>query len=184
MTACQPPDDTFPSSLARLTVDWTAVAREAAAALEACGVDPPGELWNILLRAEETGNRPAVESVIAEHERDGARRSTRLPAADRLADRDGDRDGEAAAGVCSLNCADACHIALERHELAGQVDAVVGRDTVTAHKPNPEPLLATVRALGVVPEDVLFVGDSDRDDETARRAGIRFAYVEDWLQRA
>lgn len=167
-------------TLVRLTVDWDVVACEAASALEAVGLDPPSDLWEMLVRAEETGHRDAVETVIAGHEREGARASERLPAADCLLD----LDGHVAVGVCSLNCAEACHIALDRHELAGRVDAVVGRDSVPGQKPDPEPLLATVDELGVGPDRVLFVGDSERDAVTADRAGVRFVHVEDWLQRA
>jgi phosphoglycolate phosphatase len=37
--------------------------------------------------------------------------------------------------------------------------------------------LATLDALGVAPEEALFVGDSPRDKETADRAGVAFEYV-------
>ena len=56
---------------------------------------------------------------------------------------------------------------------------VIGRDTVETFKPDPESLLAAVDRLGVRPERTLFVGDSERDAETADRAGTRFAYVGD-----
>lgn len=232
-------------TLVRLAVDWEDVSREAASVLEERGIDPPGNLWEMLVLADESGHRDAVEAVIAGHEREGARDSERLPAADHLArrlpddgggdgdvvedgngdvvedgdgngdvledgggggdgngngndhvtgdgdgnrpvedDGDGNRTGDGAVGVCSLNCVDACHLALERHELAGRVDAVVGRDSVPAQKPDPEPLLVTVRELGVSPDRVLFVGDSGRDALTARRAGVEFVHVDDWLERA
>jgi phosphoglycolate phosphatase len=34
-----------------------------------------------------------------------------------------------------------------------------------------------VEDLGVTPDDVLFVGDSASDEETAERAGTRFEWV-------
>ncbi len=82
-------------------------------------------------------------------------------------------------GVCSLNCEAACRRALESHGLASAVDVIVGRDTVETQKPDPEPLLVAVDELGVEPADTVFIGDSARDEQTARRAGVEFEYVGD-----
>jgi phosphoglycolate phosphatase len=57
--------------------------------------------------------------------------------------------------------------------IAGAFDAVVGGDTLPVKKPDPGPLL---RAAGMLAQDfTLFVGDSEVDAETARRAGMAFA---------
>jgi phosphoglycolate phosphatase len=161
-------------TLVRLDVDWGAVTEEAEAVLRARGLEADGSLWDLLQRAEEAGqrHRRAVEEVIADHEREGARSAGRLPLAEEL-------PAGMPTGVCSLNCEAACRIALELHGLDGHVDAVVGRDTVAAHKPDPEPLLATVDALGAGPRAALFVGDSDSDRVTAERAGVDFQPVAD-----
>jgi phosphoglycolate phosphatase len=58
------------------------------------------------------------------------------------------------------------------------VDAVVGRDSVETHKPDPEPLLATLEGMGCSPDDAEFVGDSERDEVAAERAGVRFRWVD------
>jgi phosphoglycolate phosphatase len=159
-------------TLADLAVDWDAVAADIRSVLVERGVATPEgqDLWTMLERSEAAGHRPAVEAVIADHERPGAQNSTRLPLADGLP-----RDRPV--GVCSLNCEAACRLALEVHGLADRVDAVVGRDSVATEKPDPEPLLETVRRLEVPPERTLFVGDSPRDEECARRAGTDFRYV-------
>ena len=160
-------------TLVRLTVDWDAVAADVAEILDGCGVDTDGMgLWRMLERSEELGHRDVVEEAIAAHEREGARRSERLAFADEMVT---DRP----VGICSLNCEDACRIALDSHDLGEHVACVVGRDTVETFKPDPESLLAAVERLGVRPERTLFVGDSERDAETADRAGTRFAYVGD-----
>jgi phosphoglycolate phosphatase len=160
-------------TLVRLVVDWDAVAADVAAVLRERDVEPPHDLWEMLERADETGHRPAVEEAISDHERAGARASERLPLADSVPE-------VGTVGVCSLNCEAACHIALERHALTERVGAVVGRDSVATAKPHPEPLLATLDALGVPPEDAVFIGDSERDEVTAQRAGVAFYYVSEW----
>jgi len=158
-------------TLVRLDVDWGAVAEEAAAALSARGVDTAGmNLWDVLEAADDAGHRATVEEVIAAHEREGARTSRRLPTADEL-------PLDVPVGVCSLNCEAACRLALETHGIDGYVTAVVGRDTVDTYKPNPEPLLTAIRELSADPGRTLFVGDSERDAEAARRAGVQFQYV-------
>jgi len=165
-------------TLAELAVDWAAVHRDVGRTLESHGVDPGDrDLWGLLERSrEEPTLAEAVEATIAEHEREGARTSARLAPADRLLAHPADLP----VGVCSLNCEAACRLALERHELDGRVRAVVGRDTVATEKPDPEPLLATLRGLEVPPERAVFVGDGERDELTAQRAGTDFRYVEDW----
>jgi phosphoglycolate phosphatase len=157
-------------TLVRLAVDWDAVAREVGDLLRSRDVTPPDDLWTMLDRADETGHRAAVEATIAEHETTGARNS------ERLAHADGVPVG-LPVGVCSLNCEAACHVALETHDLSEAVHAVVGRDSVATKKPDPEPLLAVVRELDVAPGRALFVGDSERDEVTASRAGTDFRYV-------
>ncbi len=165
-------------TLAELAVDWAAVRRDVGRTFETHGVDPGDrDLWRLLERSrKEPALAEAVEATIAEHEREGARTSARLASADRLLAHPADLP----VGVCSLNCEAACRLALERHELDGRVRAVVGRDTVETEKPDPEPLLATLRDLGVPPERAVFVGDGERDEVTAERAGTDFRYAEDW----
>ncbi|RBI63906.1 HAD family hydrolase [halophilic archaeon] len=158
-------------TLVDLVVDWDAVAEEVAAVLGEGGVDASdADLWAMLDLADEAGLRPEVEAVIGDHECDGARNSTRLRRADELLDL------TVPVGVCSLNCESACRVGLETHDLASSVDAVVGRDSVATRKPDPEPLLATLDALGV-DGDAVFVGDSRRDELTAERAGVAFEWV-------
>lgn len=159
-------------TLVRLLVDWETVAGEVTAALRDRGATPPDGLWAMLQHAKGTAHHEAVEAVIARHEHEGARRSERLSRAD-------DLPLSVPVGVCSLNCAAAARIALDAHGLDDHVRTVVGRDTVSTEKPHPEPLLTTVRALDASPERTLFVGDSARDEETARRAGTAFEWVED-----
>jgi phosphoglycolate phosphatase len=166
-------------TLAGLAVDWAEVHRDVAGVLDEHGVDTDGmDLWDLLKRSRERDAlAEAVETTIADHEREGARNSERLPCADRLLEHPADLP----VGVCSLNCEAACRLALDRHALADRVGAVVGRDTVETEKPDPEPLLATLRGLDAPPERAVFVGDSEQDELAAERAGVPFRWVEAWL---
>ncbi|WP_089697624.1 HAD family hydrolase [Halogranum gelatinilyticum] len=160
-------------TLVRLAVNWNDVASDVVDVFADAGVDAADyDLWGMLDLADEHGLRAEVEAAIADHETTGARESTRLPLADTVADQ------TVPVGVCSLNCEASCRVALDVHELATHVDSVVGRDSVATRKPDPEPLLATLRGLDVDAADALFIGDSRRDAETAERAGTAFRYVD------
>lgn len=161
-------------TLVDLQVDWNQVASDVIGVYEDAAIEPPGDgLWELLESAPEHGLEADVEEAIASHERAGAEVSDRLALADALHPTHADRTA-----VCSLNCEDACRIALSTHGVADGVSAVVGRDSVANHKPDPEPLLAAVRALDAEPERTLFVGDSERDAVTAERAGVAFQWVD------
>lgn len=158
-------------TLVHLAVDWDEVAQDGAAFLESKGVDAGGvDLWAMLEMAAEIGERDAIEGIISEYECRGAEQSTRLPTAD-------DLPQTVPVAVCSLNCEQACRLALEQHDIAEYVEVVIGRDTVPTEKPDPEPLLTAVQRLGVAPDRSLFIGDSERDELTAQRAGTAYRYV-------
>ncbi|GAA0514515.1 phosphoglycolate phosphatase [Halorubrum aquaticum] len=165
-------------TLLELAVDWDAVAEDVVGVYAEHALIPPtGDLWSLLDAAADYGVEAAVEETIADHERAGASASTLLSLGERLAAGEDDHP----AAVCSLNCEEACRIALETHGLEGAIEAVIGRDTAETHKPEPESLLAAVDALGAEPERAVFVGDSESDAVTADRAGVPFVSVADLL---
>jgi phosphoglycolate phosphatase len=171
-------------TLVELAVDWGTVASSVLEVYAKHAVKPPTkDLWGLLEAADGYGIGDPVEEAIALHERAGARDSTLLPLGERLIEAGGGRAGAPPAGVCSLNCEEACRIAVETHGLGDALDpdAIVGRDTVETHKPEPESLLAAVDRLGAEAENALFVGDSPRDEATAERAGVAFAWVADLI---
>ena len=164
-------------TLVDLAVDWGVVTRDVAAVLRENDVEPETvSLWGMLELSETTGHRDVVEATITEYEREGARQSTRLSLADGL-------PHDVPVGVCSLNAEAACRLALEVHELAHAVGPVVGRDSLGSEKPDPEGLLSVVDDLEADPGATVFVGDSERDAETARRAGTEFAWASEFDQR-
>lgn len=159
-------------TLVRLDVDWEAVRDGVRAILREEGVDPtPFETWELLDAAEDEGRGDEAHALISDHECDGARVSRELPTAGELAAIQGP------VGVLSLNSEDACHIALEKHDLASYVDVVAGRETPPARKPDPRSLQWVLDELDVAASETLFVGDSESDEVTAERAGTAFRWV-------
>jgi len=66
---------------------------------------------------------------------------------------------------------------LRREEIDGCLSTIIGRDDVHMPKPDPEGVGMALTAMGLAPETVLYVGDSETDDKTARNAGVDFAAV-------
>lgn len=162
-------------TLVDLAVNWDEVATAVVQMFGKRGIDTSGNLWDLLDRASNVDLRGHVEEIISEYECEGAHYSERLALADQLVSED------RPVAVCSLNCEEACRIALRKHGLDSHVDAVIGRDTVEKPKPDPGPLEAAAAALDIAPEKTMFVGDTDRDAITAERAGTGFLYVRDLL---
>ena len=75
-------------------------------------------------------------------------------------------------GVCTNKIDRASRSVLAHLGLAGFFGIVVSGDTLSTQKPDPAPLLAAFDALGV--GERIYVGDSEVDAETARRADLPF----------
>ena len=67
--------------------------------------------------------------------------------------------------------------AIIRHFFGDRMACVIGVSEITPVKPDPTGTQRVLRYLGLMPAQVLFVGDSDVDIETAKRAGIPFLGV-------
>jgi len=66
---------------------------------------------------------------------------------------------------------------LEKLAWRSSVSALVCGDTVCSSRPDPEPLLAACKTIGVEPENALMVGDDPRDVEAGNRAGCHTAFA-------
>ncbi|MFZ6031383.1 MAG: HAD family hydrolase [Chloroflexota bacterium] len=66
---------------------------------------------------------------------------------------------------------------LQREKLDTLPDVIVGGEDVQRHKPDPQGLYLALERLGNLPSEVLYIGDSLVDAETAQRAGVAFAAV-------
>ena len=59
------------------------------------------------------------------------------------------------------------HVGLGEH-----FDAIVGCDSCTRHKPDPEPVHVALARIGYAPNDAVFVGDSIHDMAAGNAAGV------------
>jgi pyrophosphatase PpaX len=62
---------------------------------------------------------------------------------------------------------------LELTGLANFLPVVIGADSVTRHKPEPEPVLLALERLGVRADEALMMGDSPHDISAGNAAGVR-----------
>jgi len=88
-----------------------------------------------------------------------------------------------ALGICTNKPERPARAVLAHLGLNAHFPVVIGGDSLRLRKPEPAPLQAAVSALSA--RDVLFVGDSEVDAETAARAGLPFAlYTEGYRKGA
>ncbi len=74
--------------------------------------------------------------------------------------------------VCTNKPVEAANQVLKALGLAPLLDAVIGGGSTPALKPDPQPFLAALAALGAGPERGIMIGDSQADIEGAKRAGL------------
>jgi phosphoglycolate phosphatase len=72
---------------------------------------------------------------------------------------------------------------LQGLDLYRRAACVIAGDTVARVKPDPMPLLAAARRMGVAPGRCLYLGDAERDMQAARAAGMvalaaRYGYID------
>lgn len=66
---------------------------------------------------------------------------------------------------------------LEKLGWRSSASAVVCGDTVSSSKPDPEPVLAACKIIGIEPANSLMVGDDLRDVQAGKRAGCHTAFA-------
>ncbi|HPX93662.1 MAG TPA: HAD-IA family hydrolase [Bacillota bacterium] len=81
-------------------------------------------------------------------------------------------------GIVTARRCEGMAICLDAFDLSALFDVRVCAEDTARHKPDPEPILFAMEKLGISRTDqVLYVGDTVRDLESARRAGCHFAAV-------
>jgi phosphoglycolate phosphatase len=77
-----------------------------------------------------------------------------------------------AIGVCTNKPEDLARDVIDGLGLQVFIDHLVGGDTLPVKKPDPAPVLAVLRHLGVPPEAAVMVGDTDADIGAGEAAGM------------
>lgn len=157
------------------------VAAELVAVLRRRGIDVPADLASepdpleVLRRTGAAGDHGitrAVEDALCAAERRAVETAEPTPFGREVIVA-AQQAGMPVAAV-SNNSAGAVTAYLAAHRLAGYVSPVVGRAYADPDrmKPNPQPILQAVHALGERPARCVLIGDSLSDIEGARAAGV------------
>lgn len=75
-------------------------------------------------------------------------------------------------GICTNKPEGLAETLLRRLGVRNAFGALVGADTLTVRKPDPEPLYEAARRAGGDPTKCLLIGDSDTDRNTAKAAKV------------
>ena len=75
--------------------------------------------------------------------------------------------------IASSRSSPSLKLFLKNMGIADHFSYIVAADTVVKHKPDPEPVLQTLRECGYKPEEAIVVGDMPVDVLMARHAGVR-----------
>lgn len=79
--------------------------------------------------------------------------------------------------IASSRLTESLMLFMREHHIDHLFDYVVGSDSVTHHKPHPEPVTKTLHAMGYAPEEALVVGDMPVDVAMAHGAEVRACAV-------
>lgn len=162
--------------------EGAALANDARHVLISAGIDLPSPLatttdhLSVLRYGAEAATADVlneVEEVCLLGEIEAARRSEPTPGGHStlVAAHNADRP----VAIVSNNAAAAIEAYLERNEVRSLVGSIVGREhrRPDLMKPNVEPILRALRAIGARPESCAFIGDSVTDIEVSRQARTR-----------
>ena len=75
--------------------------------------------------------------------------------------------------IATSRLTDSLMLFMRHHSIDHYFEYAVGSDSVTHHKPHPEPALKTLAALNITPSEAIMVGDMPVDITMAHNAGIR-----------
>jgi len=81
-------------------------------------------------------------------------------------------DAGAVTGVVTAKKREVAVKTMRQAGVEGLIDLICAMEDTTAHKPDPEPLLAAAAKLGVAPEICVYIGDATHDVMAAKAAGM------------
>ena len=80
-------------------------------------------------------------------------------------------------GVATSRVKETTMIGLNKFGIVPYLDAIVTMEDTTKHKPDPEPVLVSLKKLGSAAEEALMIGDSMFDIRCAHNAGVKAVLV-------
>lgn len=80
-------------------------------------------------------------------------------------------------GVATSRVKETTMIGLNKFGIVPYLDAIVTMEDTTKHKPDPEPVLVSLKKLGAAAEEALMIGDSMFDIRCAHNAGVKAVLV-------
>jgi phosphoglycolate phosphatase len=80
-------------------------------------------------------------------------------------------------GVCTNKPEMLARRVIEGLELSKYFKSIIGGDTTSTNKPDPQPLLRCLQEIGSSPQTSLMIGDSSVDVAAARATGVAVAVV-------
>ena len=84
-------------------------------------------------------------------------------------------------GIATSRVKETTMIGLKKFGIVEDLDAIVTMEDTKKHKPDPEPVLISLKKLGAAAEEALMVGDSMFDIRCAHNAGVKAVLVS-WAQ--
>ncbi|MFQ5918709.1 MAG: HAD family hydrolase [Thermoplasmata archaeon] len=166
-------------TLVRLQVDWRKAQAELGGITRRYGKDSAGRSIWAMLRDAMGDEAAELSRALQRYEMKGSTEAQPLPISEVLPLMNREQ-----VGVVTLNCHSCAEEALRVTGLSALVGAIVAREDTTRVKPDPEPLLLCIQRLQGEPDHAVFVGDRERDRETAEAAGTSFLSVHDLLRPA
>ncbi len=165
----------FDNTLVRLDVDWKAAKADivALARENGIGVDQGQNIVPLSNRlSAHHGLKAEVDAIYRRHEMECAQSRSYSPLPRIIAIAKELKAKGVKTAIASGNHTDSIKRILSEMGEAGTFDFVCGRDAAERSKPAPDQLLLLIGKAGARKEDVLFVGDSSHDVNSAKAAGV------------
>ncbi len=84
----------------------------------------------------------------------------------------------------ATNRTDTMNNVIIEHGLEGCFDLVISASDVTHPKPHPEQLQKILNYFNLKPDQAIYIGDSELDDQAAEKAGVPFVAYKNQLLSA
>jgi phosphoglycolate phosphatase len=174
-------------TLASFNIDYMAARAEIIGLVTKQGLpssllSPKEGVFDMLKKAkkhmENSGNeekeflelKKKAISIVERYEAEAARKTSLLPNV--IETLKTLREMKVKVAICTTNGEKSTSYILKRFHIAHFFEAVINREAVSAVKPDPVHLEATLKALNIGPEEAIIVGDSSRDMECARKLNV------------